>query len=191
MSSSNTSHHPDVALIRIQGARRLGRHGALSSVALVSRHTFIRIELVLQGKSKNRNIVPFPSRKRAIKPDNMARFDAETKLVRHTWLLKLVAVPTLSASFDWTVGPINRQKAVTTIISDPSLFKVDLTTDEAMEASKEATHALDNTYHVDFELRNSINKVPGMISPSLLMNASSKCSSNSFFWILPDQEEIP
>jgi hypothetical protein len=30
-----------------------------------------------------------------------------------------------------------------------------------------------------------------MISPSLLMNTSSKCSSYSFFWVLTDQEQSP
>jgi hypothetical protein len=49
----------------------------------------------------------------------------------------------------------------------------------------------EHTHHIDFKLRDKINKVPGMISPSLFMNRSSKFSSNSFFWVLADQEESP
>jgi hypothetical protein len=48
-----------------------------------------------------------------------------------------------------------------------------------------------HTHHIDFKLRDSIDKVPGMISPRLLMNASYKCSSGGFFWVLADQEERP
>jgi hypothetical protein len=126
MPSSNASHHLDIALIGVERTRSLGRGRTLSTIALVGSNTLVRIELVLQGKSKDRNIIPFTGRKRSSKPDNMSCFDAETELISHTGLLEFVAVPTLSASFDRAVGPIDRQKTVTAIISDPSLFEVDL-----------------------------------------------------------------
>jgi hypothetical protein len=183
MSSSNTSHHLDIALIRVERTRHLGHCGAFSAIALVGSNTLIWIELVLQGKSKDRNIIPFTSRKWSIKPDNMPSFATEPKLVGHARLLELVAVPTLASSFDWTVRPIDRQKTIAAVISDPSLFEVDLRRGEFSMT--------EHTHHIDFELRDSIDKVPGMISPSLFVNSSCKCSSNVFFWVLADQEESP
>jgi uncharacterized protein (UPF0212 family) len=63
--SSNTSHHLDVAFIGVEGSRSLGCGRTFSSVALVGSNSLIRIELRLQGKSENRDIIPFASRKRA------------------------------------------------------------------------------------------------------------------------------
>jgi hypothetical protein len=144
MSSSNTSHHLDIALIHVERTRHLGRCGAFSAIALVVSNTLVPIELMLQGKSKDQNIIPCTGRKRSSKPDDMSCFDAETKLVSHSRLLEFVAVPMLSASFDRAVGPIDRQKTVTAIISDPLLFKVNLEgMRETGSTQKDGTHDFD------------------------------------------------
>jgi hypothetical protein len=71
----------------------------------------------------------------------MSSFDAESELVRHTWLLELVAVPKLASSFNWAVGPINRQKTIAANISNLLLFEVDLRRGEAPE---DTMHILDD-----------------------------------------------
>jgi hypothetical protein len=120
----------------------------------------------------------------------MPGFDAEPKLGSHARLLELVAVPTLAASFNWEVGPTDCQKTIAAVISNPSLFEVDLKRGQAPEAHRTLSMT-EHTHHIDFELRDSIHKVPHMISQSLLVNTSSQCSSYSFFWVLTDQEQSP
>jgi hypothetical protein len=144
MPSSNASHHLDIAFIGVERTRSLGRGWTFSTIALVGSNTLIWIELMLQGKSENRNIIPFTSRKRSSKPDNMPSFDTEPKLIGHARLLELVAVPMLASSFDWTVCPIDRQKTIAAVISNPSLFEVDLRRGEAPE---EATYVLNDQTH--------------------------------------------